>query len=168
MAGFLAHLLGPFSSHVQKTAFTRWLDYNIVSSGSENEVKLRNTIKQLPEKADDFGILVKEASELVASNSDQFKIPISKNSDKDKEQGSIWLIGQWNIFQNQQSGFNSVLVESLKVLSTWTPQHLEISTPAGKTSISHYSISQKFIYDSGFGIAVYLRPLISGISINAP
>lgn len=168
MVGFMAHLLVPFSSQAKKTAFTQWLNHNVVSSGNESEVELRNTIKELPEQAGDFWLLVQEASELVASHRDHFKIPVSSNNQAGNQAESGWLIEQWNMFQNQKSGFNSVLVESLKVLSNWIPQTLDISGITGHSD-RHQFIIQKEIFYSPFAVlSGNLKPLISGISINAP
>lgn len=168
MAGFFAHLLGPFSSYAQKTAFARWLDYNIVSSGNENEVELRNTVKQLPEQTDDLWILIKEASELVANYSDQFKILVSNDDQPNSESGSAWLIEQWNMFQNQKSGFKSIFVENLKILSNWSPQNPEIISPSGISGFDQYSHSKRFFIHPGVIFNHLHQPLISGISINAP
>jgi len=55
MAGFMVHLIVPFSSSAQKIAFTQWLDQNVVVTGNESEVKLRNSIRELPEQSGDYG-----------------------------------------------------------------------------------------------------------------
>lgn len=168
MAGFLAHLLVPFSSQAQKTAFTRWLDHNVVSSGNESEVKLRNTIKELPEQAGDFWILVEEASELVANHRDHFKIPVSSDTHTQNQSQSGWLIEQWNMFQNQKSGFNSVLVESLKVLPNWIPQTLDVSGITNHSNQHQVIPQNEVFYSFAVILGENLQPLISGISINAP
>lgn len=164
----MAHLLVPFSSQAKKTAFTQWLNHNVVSSGNEREVELRNTIKELPEQAGDFWVLVQEASELVASHRDHFKIPVTSNNHTKNQSESGWLIEQWNMFQDQKSGFNSVLVESLKVLSNWIPQTPDISGITGNSDL-HQFIFQKEVFYSSLGLlSGNLKPLVSGISINAP
>lgn len=168
MAGFMAHLLVPYSSQAKKTAFTQWLNHNVVSSGNESEVELRNTIKELPEQAGDFWILVQEASELVASNRDHFKIPVSTSNQTESHSKTGWLIEQWNMFQDQKSGFNSVLVESLKVLSNWIPQTLGVSGITGNPARHQFIIHKEFIYSASDILACTIQPLASGISINAP
>lgn len=168
MAGFLAHLLVPFSSQAQKTAFTRWLSHNVVSSGNESELKLRTSIKELPEQTGDFWILVKEASELVANHRDHFNIPYTNAGQPDNPPATDWLIEQWNMSQNQKSGFQSVLVESIKTLSNWIPQDLDISY-FGSSPGPHQNNSQiEVFYLSTYIPTGILQPLISGISINAP
>lgn len=168
MCGFLAHLIVPFSSQAQKTAFTRWLDHNIVSSGNESEVKLRNTIRELPEQTSDFLVLVKEASELVSKNKDHFKIAVSNAGQGKAQDKTDWLIDQWNIFQDQKSGFNSVLFESFKSLLSWTPQSLHYFYSGDDSGKDQNHSRKEIFYDSITAIAATLQPLVSGISINAP
>lgn len=168
MAGFLAHLIVPLSSQAQKTAFTRWLNQNVVASGNDSEVKLRNTIKELPEQTGDFWKLVQEASELVVNHKENFKISVSNPGTPDTEAGSGWLIDQWNSFQNQESGFNTVLTESLKALSKWVPQTSNFSTVGSGSSIHQKSFYKEYFYYSFRTATDLIQPLISGISINAP
>ncbi|MDX1641565.1 MAG: hypothetical protein R3220_07695 [Balneolaceae bacterium] len=168
MAGFLAHLMMPLSSQAQKNAFTRWLNHNVVASGNESETELRNTIKELPEQTGNFWILVQEASELVANHKDHFKIPVSSESQKNHQPKSGWLIEQWNMFQDQKSGFNSVLVESLKVLSNWVPQTSNAFFVSGKSELYKYFIFDEISSHPEITFIGTLIPLVNGISINAP
>ncbi|NBC65871.1 MAG: hypothetical protein GVY07_09490 [Bacteroidetes bacterium] len=170
MAGLLAHLVVPFSSQAQKTAFTRWLNYNVVASGNESEIKLRNTISELPEQSGDFLGLVREASELVANHKDHFKIfDFDKDTgESDNPPESNWLIDQWNNFQNQKSGFNSVLIESVKILSKWIPNSPGFSSFKGHFDKYQTKIPPKLFFYSFRASTDLIQPLSSGISINAP
>lgn len=168
MAGFLAHLIVPFSSQAQKTAFTRWLNHNVVSSGNESEIELRNTINELSDQTGDFWGLVQEASELVANHKDHFKILVSQPGENDHSPQSDWLIDQWNSFQNQKSGFNSVLSESAKALANWVPQDLNVSFLKADTGSDHHGFYKNQFFFFFRRSADFLQPLSSGISINAP
>jgi hypothetical protein len=168
MAGFLAHLVVPFSSQAQKTAFARWLNYNVVSSGNESEVKLRNTIKELPEQTGDFWGLIQEASELVANHKDHFRISVSDLAQTGEPSESDWLIEQWNSFQNQKSGFNSVLAESIKSLLKWIPQNQHFSTFKRDAGLHQNIFFSELFFCSSLSAIDFVQPLISGISINAP
>lgn len=168
MAGFFAHLIVPFSSQAQKTAFTRWLNHNVVSSGNEGELELRNTIKELPEQTGDFWKLVQEASELVVSHKDYFKISVSNPAETGQQTSSSWLIDQWNSFQNQESGFNSVLTESVKALSKWVPQNLNFASREENRGTYQQHLFIELFFYSFQASTDLLEPLISGISINAP
>lgn len=168
MTGFLAHLMVPFSSQAQKTAFTRWLDHNVVESGNENELKLRNTIRELTEQTGDFWVLLQEASELVANHRDHFKILVASGDKNNTQEGTSWLIDQWNIFQHQNSGFNSVLVESIKILSNWIPQNLDFAIGHIHSHRNQLRVQTGNSYHITTFLSETISPLISGISINAP
>jgi len=168
MAGFLAHLVVPFSSQAQKTAFTRWLNHNVVASGNESEIELRNSIKQLPDQTGDFWGLVQEASKLVSKNKDHFKIQVNHSTEYNTREAQSWLVDQWNIFQNQKSGFNTVLNDRIKSISNWLPNNNLFSfLKQHSTENTHYYFSEKFVY-SFENLPYLIRPLVNGISINAP
>lgn len=166
----MAHLLMPFSSSAQKTAFTKWLDHNVVASGNENEVKIRNLIRGLPDQSGDFRVLVQQASELVSKHRNNFKIQFSFEHDEGKQGVSSWLIDQWNVFQNHQSGRFGILPEGQLSINKWI-------SPNSFSTISVFYSSLKLIrYHSYFDSVIsvddwnnrFLIPLKSGISINAP
>jgi hypothetical protein len=170
MAGLLAHMMLPFSSQAQKTAFTQWLDHNVVASGNENEVKLRNSIRELPEQSGNFWILVQHASELVANHKDDFRIGFSfSDNEKQPQRVSTWLIGQWNVFQNQQTGQNAILPEITQPFQKWISGNTHLSAALHRTAGPLFDL-RKFVavpvLDTVPGKS--LLPLISGISINAP
>lgn len=170
MAGFMAHLLMPFSSSAQKTAFTKWLDHNVVASGNENEVKIRNIIRGLPDQSGDFRVLVQQASELVSKHRNNFKIHFSFEDNEEKQRVSSWLIGQWNVFQNHQSGRFAIFPEGQLSMNKW------ISPNSFSTTTVLYSSLKLIRYHSFFGSDLtvddwnnrFLIPLKNGISINAP
>ena len=169
MAGFLAHLMMPFSSHAQKTAFTQWLDHNVVASGNESEIKLRNSIRELPEKSGDFWILVQQASQLVADHKDDFRINFSISDADEHQQVTTWLIGQWNVFQNHQTGSNAILPEIHQPFNKWiSPNAFASST----ISIPAKDLANRFLLRNEFPFEFIpsrsIIPLASGISINAP
>ncbi len=168
MTGFLAHLLLPLSSHAQKTAFTRWLDHNVVATGDENEVKLRNTIRQLSEQSHDFLILVQEASQLVANHKDEFRIYASL-PESSHSQVSTWLISQWNVFQHQKTGMNAILPDATQPIQKWfSTQNFSkyLSSPEVTSALLFNNFFE--VLPEPFTIREAIVPLINGISINAP
>lgn len=168
MVGFLAHLVLPFSSHAQKASFTQWLDHNVVSSGDENELKLRDTIRKLPERSGDFWLLVQEASELVTSNKDEFRL-LSAFPDQTENQITSWLVGQWNVFQDQQNGTNAILPDATQSVQKWISPNSSpkpfFSADDDRKPIKIQGISTVY---AAADHAHTLTPLESGISINAP
>lgn len=168
MAGFLSHLAQPFSSQAKKNAFTQWLNHNVVASGDESEIKLRNSIRELPGQANDFWVLVQQASKLVADHKDDFRIQFTF-SGSEEQRVSSWLIDQWNVFETHKTGANAILPEFSKPFYKWLSANpfTTAITPAADTKLKHRSISEQSAGINGISL-LSLIPLVSGISINAP
>ena len=171
MSGLAAHLAAPFSSHAQKTAFTRWLGNNISESGSEKEIHLRKSIQKLPDQSEDFWVLVQQASRLIADNSDTFELPIDKpveNSDSENETHlTNWLLNQWERYQHQSSGFNFLLPDSQKVSIKLAFQ--TVFTGSGLSGLKNFFSKQPAteFFSADQLIPLHIIPHLSGISINA-
>ena len=168
VAGMLAHLFVPFTSHAKKTAFTQWLNQSVSASGEESELELRNAIRKLPEQTSDFRVLVEQASQLIASNKDEFKLNAAFPASTD-DQVTSWLVSQWNVFQQQQTGTDALAPETSVPGQKWLNSN--------NFSKSIVGFSKKLdIYNRGIAVNYFfpqvqrnlLEPLISGISINAP
>ncbi len=167
MAGILAHLIIPFTSHAQKTAFTQWLHQNVVATGGESETELRNAIRSLTEETSDFRVLVEQASQLVASHKENFRLNTTLPVAAD-DQVTSWLVGQWNVFQYQQTGADAILPDtSLSVQKSLITHHfsnLQLMGTGFLTQTIRKAGSQTFYFITG----KLMKPLESGISINAP
>lgn len=168
LAGFMAHLVIPFSGKAQKTAFTQWLNHNVVATGGEHETQLRDTINKLPLEAADFDGLVKKASELIANHKDKFRIhPIS--AEQYPNNVSSWLVSQWNVFQHHQTGDNAIQNDPPNFLQKWSNQQNSdsgfFSTLLNDSPTAFYSLNDLHQLLTGFHSLI---PLVSGISINAP
>ncbi|MDZ7755571.1 hypothetical protein [Rhodohalobacter sp.] len=168
MAGMMAHLFVPFTSHAQKTAFTQWLNQNVASTGDESENELRSAILKLPEQVSDFRVLLEQASHLIASNKEDFRLNRAlpkQNSD----QVTSWLVGQWNLFQQQQTGTDALLPESPIPVQKWiSSDSLSkiLFSFCDSRDQNQMGGSHSFYFD--FLPQFSIQPLISGISINAP
>ena len=167
-AGFSAHLAIPFFGDAKKTAFTQWLNHNVIATGSDAEFELRDRIKKLPQEASNFWMLVQDASKLIADHEEDFRIgPFS--SSEENERVSSWLISQWSTFNSHNSSTNAVLPETLKPFQKWISQ----SGPDTITEIIRVAavripqVKTQFI-DQQPATGHLFPPLISGISINAP
>jgi len=168
LIGLTAHLLIPFFGNAQKTAFTQWLDTNIVATGDETEIKLRSTIRNLPDNTDDFWMLLQEASEIISNHKDEFRIsPFSKPEKDDLVSG--WLIDQWSIFKHQKAGTNAVLPDVLSQFQKWITQTNDTAASAFYNQQNHlrtfFNTHLPLLSDV---ITRNLTPLVDGISINAP
>lgn len=169
MAGFMVHMLMPFSSSAQKSAFTKWLDHNVETTGNEHEVKVRTLIRELQDQTGDFNHLLQQASELVSNHKDHFKIHFSFDANGEHQKVSSWLIGQWNVFQNHQNGHNAFLPEIHQPIHKWiSPNSYNLTTLSrGANPADHFLFGIELFYFSD-KIFHFLNPLVSGISINAP
>lgn len=169
-ASLLAHLVVPLSSQVKKAAFTNWLTNNVISSGSESELELRNSIRNLPEQSHDFWVLVQQASELVAANKDDFKLQLAHLSGNEKTANvTTHLIGQWSIFHSHSTAQNAVIPDIIQTFNKWFQSDSSQSTILFAPIKEIYQkFRSSFFYFNTFISVTTQIPLVSGISINAP
>lgn len=168
VAGIMAHLFVPFTSHAQKTAFTQWLNQNVASTGDESESELRSAILKLPEEVSDFRVLLEQASHLIASNKEDFRLHRAL-PEQNSDQVTSWLVGQWNLFQQQQTGTDALLPESSKQCHKWiSTNDLSKTFFSFSESRDQYQIVESGGFYFDFITQFSIQPLISGISINAP
>jgi hypothetical protein len=168
VAGIMAHLFVPFTSHAQKTAFTQWLNQNVASTGDESESELRSAILKLPEEVSDFRVLLEQASHLIASNKEDFRLHRAL-PEQNSDQVTSWLVGQWNLFQQQQTGTDALLPESSIPGQKWiSTNDLSKTFFSLSESRDQYQIVESGGFYFDFITQFSIQPLISGISINAP
>ena len=170
MAGFMAHLVLPFSSHAQKTAFTQWLDHHVVATGDENEIHLRKTIRELPERAGDFWGLLLEASDLVINHQEDFRIrPFLPENRTEETHRPLWLIGQWKLFQHQQTGTNAILPEIPQPVQKWISSNNISPLPFSLTEKRAIrDLADEIVPPFTLLPDRAIIPLVNGISIHAP
>lgn len=171
MAGFLSHLFLPLSGQAKKTSFTRWLSHNVVETGDENETKVRDSIRKLPDETGDFSLLLKEASQLIASHKDVFRLSARSGdaTEPPSDHNPAWLIEQWNDYHHQSSEMNGFLTESGKVFLKWYDSGIGWNSLSGSVNqLKHSSEAVTLPAFAGAEPASSPSPLAFGISINAP
>lgn len=171
MAGFMVHLIVPFSSSAQKIAFTQWLDQNVVVTGNESEAILRNSIRELPEQSGDLWILIQQASELIKNHKDDFRIHFvfDESEHEEQQQVSSWLVSQWSVFQNHSDTNNAVLPEVNHVINKWLTLNSQNNSVFTQSVPKVFDLSQPgFSNIASAWIQKAISPLKSGIGINAP
>lgn len=171
MAGFMVHLIVPFSSSAQKIAFTQWLDQNVVVTGNESEAILRNSIRELPEQSGDLWILIQQASELIKNHKDDFRIHFVFDESEHEEQQRVssWLVSQWSVFQNHSDTNNAVLPEVNHVINKWLTLNSQNNSVFTQSAPKVFDLSQPdFGNRASAWIQKAIAPLKSGIGINAP
>jgi hypothetical protein len=168
VGGFLAQLALPFSATAKNQAFTQWLDHNVVASGGENELHLRNSIKNLPQHSSDFRMLLDKATVLVNSHKENFKIQPIFPVDEENEV-STWLIGQWNVFQHQKTTSNAVVPKLTNVIQMWLPNLSGLhSAGFSENQIDSLTVPVFLLQQTFSSQQILLSPFISGTAINAP
>ena len=171
MAGFLTHLFLPLSGHAKKTSFTRWLSHYVVETGDENEIKVRDSIRKLPEQTGDFSILLKEASQLIASHKEVFRLSAgtANTAELPADHSPAWLIEQWNDYHHQSSQMSGLLIEPGKIFVKWHDSGNGWNSISGAVDDLLYSTTSiTLLSDPGNKIIHTPSPLAFGISINAP
>ena len=166
----IGHLAIPFSSQAKKAAFTNWLSHNVISSDSRSEQDLRNTILELPSQSQNFEILVKQASELIANHKEKFRfnlgMPFSDGAD---QRMSTLLIDQWSVFNSHNTGQLAVIPDLFQSVNKWIPSKTIFPATPGFISEAirrpQLTTNINTPYQSP---TVAIVPLISGYSINSP
>ena len=168
LTGFLAHMMMPLSGYAKKTAFTQWLHQNLIASGDDNEIRLRNTINELPAQSDSFNALLLKASRLVKDYSDEFNIRFSFQDHDDEPMISSWLAGQWNASQHQQNSKVALLTDGMPLLTKCTFQLSDFSSASRRTELQPAPILFEYSISSMGHPSFISKPLSGGVSINAP
>jgi hypothetical protein len=166
--GLAANVSLPYSSNAQKTAFTQWLDRNVVGNGDEGESAIRSHIRELPHRHDSFPLLLEQATLLVVNHINDFNLPLEK---KNTDTGliGIWLFEQWSQYQDESGSMNALIPEVLKPGLKWLIHNNTFNTAIFATEAS---IPKADFTDSLDKILYIIQslpiPFLSGISINAP
>lgn len=166
----VGHLAIPFSSQAKKAAFTQWLSHNVISSDSHSDRDLRNTILELPSHSQNFEILVKQASELIANHKEKFKFNLGQPfSDGADQRMSTLLIDQWSVFNSHKTGQLAVIPDLLQPVNKWFPSTSNFPyTPDFATVKLLRPLSILHVSDDYQTPAASIEPLISGYSIHSP
>lgn len=164
--GMIAHFAIPLSTQAQKTSFVNWLSQNVITAAT-TQSDVRDSIRQLPYQTENFSLLLAEASQLVANNQTDFRIPKQRKAEVPASNLGQWLIDQWSA-HNQHNKPNAVLPDVVQPYPKWTVQ-LVLFSALQNNSKPFFSIDFKVQKETLQVIfSRFLTPLLSGISINAP
>lgn len=166
----IGHLAIPFSTQAKKAAFSQWLSYNMISSDHHSDQDLRNTILDLPSHSQNFEILVKQASELIADHKEKFSFNLGQPFDGGTDQRmSNLLIDQWSVFNSQKTGQLAVIPDLVQPVNKWLPAK-SISLFYPESILDRTAMLQKpsFTTDRFRPPATTMEPLVSGFSIHSP
>lgn len=113
MIGITLHLAGDSEQQAHHAAFTSWLGSHLKNVDSEAHLALEKLSKDNAALDE----VIRKASELVASHSDDFTLPLDAASDEQGESEDMYhlLLEQWNHFQNSEAGMGkAIFVEAAK------------------------------------------------------
>jgi len=167
LTGFVAQIAVPFFGDVQKNAFTQWLDHKVVAGSNDLSDELRDRIRELPKEEGNLWMLIQDASKLISENEESFQIaPFT--SQRQHDQVTTWLIGQWSSYKHQQTTANAVLPKIAAPVYKWLSQ-----TPSFQASISEPVTAAipdfvRTVLSAPAVLITKFPPPSSGISINAP
>jgi len=166
VSGLLAHSLVPLSDQAQRTSFTQWLDRHVAESDHEESATIRDHIRQLPLRYDTFSLLLEQASILVSSHQNDFKLPL-QHSDTNEDL-DIWLIDKWSRHQSDTGQMETLLPESVKSVLKWVVQKPSLTGTLKEFSNGETTLLKAFLNRMVLFFQHQPLPFLSGSSINAP
>lgn len=166
--GLTSHHAG---QHIQRSGtdyITNWLLTFADQSNSElASEKLKDVLSS---ESDNFESILARASVVMAENPDLFNIPNNKDGSSNEDVFKV-LITQWN--QQQETGGMAKAVQVDRSRATTTAPYENISLRHGyRSTLNILDTATDFLVEALPGAADFLgrilRPLVDGISINAP
>ncbi|GAB5409933.1 MAG: hypothetical protein BalsKO_22980 [Balneolaceae bacterium] len=167
MIGMALHFAKPIEDKAGQNAFAFWLESHLKT---ENDDVL-SEIEALSNNSEELESIIRKASELVLSYSEDFELPASNDETSSEEDLYHLLFTEWNNYQNSASGMGkAVFVQNIKP-QTILPTDGQFYSSAVSTNLSHFDI------DHSTGLNSYalesidsyiLSPLKSGTAIGAP
>ncbi len=148
-------------------AFTSWLESQVKT---QNDSGLRDRISQLSSHDEELESVIRKASQLVKSHSDDFEAPIAAHSGKEENEVFQLLLTEWNAYQSTSGGMGkAVIIENIKSPHALPNDGLALTNKATfeKEGIEHFEVSTTEYTESGF-INHHISPLSGGTAIGAP
>tara|TARA_R110000868_G_scaffold259361_2_gene517160 strand:+ start:28882 stop:29394 length:513 start_codon:yes stop_codon:yes gene_type:complete len=166
--GMALNYANPIEDKAGQDAFAFWLESHLKT---QNDVVL-DEIEALSNDSEKLESVIRKASELVYSHSDDFELPTSESNDQTSEEDLYQLLlTEWNNYQSSASGMGkAVFVKTIKPQTILPSDGHFFSSVLTKRSL-HFDIDQ--ITNLGStelvsGNSYNLSPLKSGTAIGAP
>lgn len=169
MIGMVLHYAKPADNKNDYTAFTSWLESHLKTQD-------HNVLDELEALSSDNGELetvIRKASELVHTHSDDFKLPVSESDEEGTSEEDVYqlLLTQWNNYQNSGSGMGkAVFIQNIKPQTILPTDGHQFSSVLTKRTL-HYDVDKVSDFDDHeltSGNASILSPHKSGTAIGAP
>lgn len=172
--GFLLLLLGVALSNIAPTqqkhnhsAFTSWLEGHLRA----DDEAIQHELESIARHESELEVVIRKASEVVKSHTNDFKLPVSENSADTDEQVYQLLLSQWKDYQNAGSGMGkAVRVEPLKTHILIPVDGVNLaSIPSKKPHSPKLPAAFSELEENGTLAPSYLlAPFESGTAIGAP
>ncbi len=167
IVGITLHYLKPVDSKTDHSAFTNWLESHLKQDNST----LSDELEKLSSKQTELQEVIREASELVASNYDEFKLPISDDGEQSSEKAYQQIITAWEHYQTSGNEMgNAVFVQNIKS-HTILPVDGSMFSKAIQKDQTHIDFDRPIQVEhleSSISKSHILSPLKSGTAIGAP
>lgn len=167
MLGMALHYAAPANEKSNQNAFTSWLGSHLKTQDDT----VLSKIDALSEENLELEHLIREASKLVHTNSDDFELPVSDDTESSEEALYHVILTEWNNYNNSSSGMGTaVLVKHLKP-QTVLPSDSHFLASGIQKNSSNFDLDLPFeLYSQNSQISksFILSPLKSGTAIGAP
>ena len=165
--GFVSHFIGERAQHTQDDQLTEWL---MTFADEEHRVLAGDILREaIQNDNDDLKSALERASEVIVSHPDIFNVPV--DSETSGQDIFKVLIKQWNM--NQETGGMSKGIQTDRDrFAAKTSVESRLSNHWSKTGDKYFkagiSLNSETILGAKYIITFVLRPLVDGLSINAP
>jgi len=160
---FALYLAKPVQAKTNQNDFANWLGSFLKDQSSE---ELSKRIKSLGKTEGELQEVIREAAELVSSNSDDFSLPFESNTENNVE---LLLITNWQHAQHSNGMSAAFLTDRTKAHSNLSKDSIIYNFASKTLSGSNfcYNLSTGLLTTAPF-YSHLTAPLISGIAIGAP
>lgn len=167
MLGMALHYAAPAKEKTNQNAFTTWLGSHLKTQDDT----VLGKIDALGNEDSELETLIRKASKLVHTNSDDFELPVSDETESSEEALYFVILTEWNNYNDSSSGMGTaVLVKHLKPQTVLPSDSHFLAYGIHKNS-SGFNLDLPFeLYSQNSAISKshILSPLKSGTAIGAP
>ena len=167
MMGMALHHTLPSDNESGQNGFTSWLGSHLKTQDDSVLDKI-DELASGDHKLDD---VIRKASEIVFTHSDDFELPVSDDNDATEEDLYKLLLTEWNSFRNSGNGMGkAVLIEHLKP-QTIIPTDGHLLGYAITKTTPAFDVYDEFVHynlELSPSESYILSPLKSGTAIGAP
>ncbi len=169
MIGMVLHYAKPAESKTDYSAFTSWLESHLKTQDHD----ILDELEALSSDDGELEAVIRKASELVYTHSDDFKLPTPETDDEGTSEENVYqlLLTQWNHYQNSGSGMGkAVFIQNIKPQTILPSDGHYFSSTLTKRTL-YYDLDEASDLDDlelTPGNASILSPHKSGTAIGAP